>query len=112
MMTRTLLPTPVPVLASVAAVLLLTGCGSPSGEDAHRAAAAAALGRDQLTDTTWAEIQSEAESTCEEEEGVFALATTMTAEDDAELALRRVNVEHVCPDRLAELDEVVAGLPG
>lgn len=110
MMTRTLLPTS--IAATAAAALLLTGCGSASGGDTHRTAAAAALGRDQLTDTTWAEIQSEAESTCEEEEGVFALATTMSAADEAELALRRVNVEYVCPERLAELDEVVAGLPG
>ncbi|MFL1378905.1 MULTISPECIES: hypothetical protein [unclassified Nocardiopsis] len=105
-MTRTLFPT------AAAAVLLLTGCGSPSGEDAHRAAAAAALGRDQITDKTWADIQSSAEQICAEEKGVFALATTMSAADEADLALRRVNVEHVCPERSGELDEALAGQSG
>ena len=108
MMTRTLLSAS--ISAAAAASLLLTGCGSSSGGDTHRGAAAAAMGREQLTDATWAEVQSQAESICEEEEGVFELSTTMSADDDEKLALRRVNVEYVCPERLAELDAIVAGL--
>ncbi|CAL9328842.1 hypothetical protein SUDANB121_00039 [Nocardiopsis dassonvillei] len=43
---------------------------------------------------------------------MFAYTAGMSADgDDPEraLALRRVNVEHVCPDRLEELDELIAG---
>ncbi|CAL9335511.1 hypothetical protein SUDANB121_00171 [Nocardiopsis dassonvillei] len=104
MMTRTT------CAATAAAVLLLTGCGSGSDESAHRAAAAAALGRESLTDSTWTEILDSARQTCEEEEGVFALTTTMSVSADGGLALRRVNVEHVCPERLEELDRLVSGL--
>lgn len=106
MMTRTICP------AVATAVLLLTGCGSASGEEAHRAAAAEALGLDALTDSAWAEVLSSARKTCEEEAGVFALATTMSVDSDGGLALRRVNVEHVCPERLEELDRLISDRTG
>ncbi len=106
MMSRILYP------VAAAVVLLVAGCGSESGESAHRAAAAEALGRDRLTDNSWSDVQRSAQETCDEDDGVFALATTMSAGDEQAIALRRVNVEHVCPERLEELDRLIAESSG
>jgi hypothetical protein len=107
------MPTRTPSAVTVAAALLflLTGC-SGYDETAHRSAAAEALGVDELDNDTWADIRDLAQETCDGDEKTFAYAAAMSADgDDPEraLGLRRVNVEHVCPDRLGELDELIAG---
>ncbi|WP_304451796.1 hypothetical protein [Nocardiopsis sp. YSL2] len=102
-------------LVALAALLALTtGCSSYD-EDAHRSDVADVLGAEpsELDDQTWQEMREEAESLCESDERQFALdASVLSAGSDParNLTVRRAHVEHVCPDRLAEHDDLVRGL--
>ncbi|RKS05493.1 hypothetical protein DFP74_1092 [Nocardiopsis sp. Huas11] len=101
-------------LAAVVLLVLTAGC-SPYDEDAHRSDAADVLGVDpgEMDDQTWQELREAADTVCESDERQFALAAAAMSDggDPArDLSVRRVHIEHVCPGRLAEHDELVRGL--
>ena len=102
-------------LVALAAVLVLaTGCSSYD-EDAHRSAVADVLGVEpgEMDAQTWKELREAADTTCESDERMFALdASVISAGGDParDLSVRRVHIQHVCPDRLTEHDDLVRGL--
>ncbi|KOX20859.1 hypothetical protein [Nocardiopsis sp. NRRL B-16309] len=103
-------------LAAMTAVLLaLTAGCSAYDEDAHRSDVADVLGvdPDEMDDQTWQELRETADTVCASDERQFSLGATALSDggDPARaLSVRRVHVEHVCPDRLDEYDDVVRGL--
>lgn len=102
-------------LAALAAVLLLTAGCSRYDEDAHRSDVAGVLGVEpgEMDDQTWQELREAAETACGSDERKFALdASVLAAGGDParDLTVRRAHIEHVCPDRLEEHDDLVRGL--
>lgn len=97
--------------AAAVLVLVLAGCGYD--EAAHRADAARALQVDTVDDQTWERVRGLADDQCSDDSVTFALSVGMTLDgDDPErgIELRRVNVEHVCPERLGEFEEALEDL--
>lgn len=101
------------VLLAAGVVVLLSGCGAAYDEEAHRADTADAIGVDELGDDQWASAVEAAEGTCEADESVFALNIGLALDSDdpeGHLGLIRTGVEHMCPERTGELEDVLAGL--
>ncbi|GAB2492554.1 hypothetical protein [Nocardiopsis aegyptia] len=105
------LPRALAALTAALALALTAGC-STYDEDAHRSEVADVLGADP-DDQTWQEMREKAETVCASDERQFSLGAAALSDggDPArDLSVRRLHVKHLCPDRLAEHDELVRGL--
>ncbi|WP_067967499.1 hypothetical protein [Nocardiopsis trehalosi] len=101
------------LLPAVFGLALLSGCGAGYDEDAHRADVAEVLGVEEVEDSRWETVRDLAEEHCASSEEELALATGVAldnADADEHIALRRVNVEHVCPEREGEQEAVLEEL--
>lgn len=89
-------------MAAALAGLAVVGCGSSYDETAHRTAVERAAGH-PVRD--WPAYLEAARGACDMDGGTFALFAAMTA-DQGRLAMVRVDMAHLCPDRTAELDRL------
>jgi hypothetical protein len=97
------------VVATVLVVLFATS-GHKYDEDAHRAAVEEFIGHEVADWDAYREVVQEV---CEEDESGFGMFIAVTADKEGleGLALTKIDIQHACPDREEEFDEVLDSLP-
>lgn len=88
------------LLTAAAGAVVLAGCG---GHTYDRAAHEEALEAEGVEVQDWGKLMSSIEQGCEGDAGTWALGM-VDAGGEPEVA--RIHIEHVCPDKVGEVDAV------